>query len=231
MDPLVIILAAGESKRFLDKGFKIPKPLLRIEYMGDTMSMLAHVQSNIPEGLDILTVLREGMYPPDDIRGEVIHIAETRGQAESLYRVISVMREDRPILVHDCDMLLDVLDIHKLLDMLDHYPVTVAVTETFDPNASRVDKIPYPDIFVEKQPISQWGIVGARGFASHKELTQCIEIELRRNINTVDYEPYLSEAMNHFGGQPYALQITDYVDWGTPERILESGARIVGGVA
>lgn len=231
MDPLAIILAAGQSKRFQDRGFKTPKPLLEIDYMDYSASMLAHVQRHIPEGMEILTVLREGMDPPNDIRGGVIHITETRGQAESLYRVISVMREDRPILVHDCDMLLDVLDIHLLMNKLDHYPITVAVTETFDPNASRVDKIPFPDLFVEKQPISRWGIIGARGFDSHKELTKCIEIELRRNINTVDYEPYLSEAMNHFGGQPYALQITDYVDWGTPERIIESGAIIIGGVA
>lgn len=228
MEPLVLVLGAGESKRFRDKGIRIPKPLLNIDFLGKTASMLSHVQDGIPESLEILTVLAEGYDPPNDIRGGVIHIRPTRGQAETVYRVLSIIKEDRPVLVHDCDMLLDALDVGALVDWLEKYAMTVAVTETFDPNASRVDKIPYPDVFVEKQPISKWGIVGARGFASSKEIIQCIEIELRKNINTIDYEPYLSEAMNHIPGMALAHQISDFVDWGTPERIYESGAKIVG---
>lgn len=229
-DPLVLILAAGESRRFLEQGIRTPKALLTLEYMGHEGSMLSFIQSGIPEQYDALTVLQSGHEAPNDIRGDVIHIAPTRGQAETVYRVLSTMREDRPILVHDCDMMLDVLDNHKLIDLLENYQLSVAVTETFDPNASRVDSVPFPDVFVEKQNISKWGIVGARAFESSLDLLQAIEIELRANINTVDYEPYLSQAMNNFMGQAFAHVITDFVDWGTPERIVASGARIIGGV-
>ncbi len=224
-NPYILIPAAGESRRFKEAGHKTPKPFLQIQNRkGKVQSMIEHVLDTVPSTRIYVGVPEQYRYEIQYGGVGIIPIFRTLGQADTVWQMVDRLPDkDGPLVVLDCDMILQTSDLKIIMSMLGSYAVTVAVTETFDPNASRVDAVPYPTRFVEKQPISSWGIVGARGFHSVRELETCLRIY----VSAVAKEPYLSEVMNLYPGKAYAHVIDDYEDWGTPERIKESGAKII----
>lgn len=223
-DLWVVIPAAGESRRFKEAGYQTLKPLLTLKSPeGYISTMLGHVIKSLPAYPHHLIIALPfgAKFIYDDVAK--IEIARTRGQADSLFQVVQGVPSNDQVLVLDCDMLLKPKDLMLLVGLLQIYDISVAVTETFDPNASRVDEVPIPTRFVEKQPISQWGIVGARGFRNAGILTEA----LRKTLEETKEEPYLSMAMNNYPGTKIAHVITEYIDFGTPERIKEAGWEIL----
>jgi len=224
-----VIPAAGESKRFREAGYSMPKPLLRIKSpAGEEAYMVQHVIADLPSWLraGVVIALPSHLDKPIDLEERTISIPHTIGQADTVYQAIKTLPDNDLVLVLDCDMILKSEDILKLVELLNIYDVTVAVTETFDPNASRVDQVPFPSRFVEKEPISKWGIVGARAFKSAAVLSVALERTFDR-CTARHQEPYLSMAMNPYPGSKFAHVITDYIDLGTPERIKEAGWEIL----
>lgn len=192
--------------------------------------MLRHVVETIPEARseNINIGIPVGIGVPG-VRGKFHGIWASTGQATTVYQILqSMMVRDgylkpSPVLVLDCDMLLGVEDLIAIVELTQIYRSVVAVTETFDPNASRVDRIPFPTMFVEKEPISQYGIVSARAFDNAVDLKDCIGGYLE--TLPPEREPFLSEAMNAYPGPSFAYKLSQsFVDWGTPERVLSSGA-------
>ena len=208
----VVIPAAGKSQRFIDAGYLTPKPLLRLEAPdGKIGPMIEFIKDTVPKGLEII---------------EILHLEKTVGQADTVYQGIKDLPSDDSCLILDCDTLLQTIDIQKLISLLGIYDMSLLVAETFDPNASRVDQIPFPTRFVEKEPISQFGIIGARAFKDIGFLTLALKRTLDR-CAIRSTEPYLSTAINHYPGTKFAHLITEYVDLGTPQRIKEAGWEIV----
>jgi MobA-like NTP transferase domain len=222
---VAVILAAGQSRRFVEAGYKTPKPFLVIrDQDGTEGQMVNFVLNTLPPTVTALVAV-----PPDytfmereNVRG--VHIAHTRGQADTAYQVVRHLPKDRQVILLDCDMVLRYQDVRDLIALLELFETVTAVTNTFDPNASRVDQVPFPTRWVEKQPISSWGIVGARAFRNAGRLTEAL-----KQVIEEPGEPYLSTAMNYYQsfGQNYAHEIFQFQDWGTPERIIASGAQIV----
>lgn len=221
----VVIPAAGSSRRFWEAGFRNPKQTLVVKFNGFTRSMLAHVEATVPD-YSIVIGMKAEAFIPGDIRGVVVPIQETKGQADTILQIVRTLPVDNQVLVLDCDMLLPQGSILKLIDAIQVCDLSVAVTKTFDPNASRVDSIPFPTRFAEKEPISEFGIVSGRAFSNAEMLSEALERTLADCV-AFGVEPYLSMAMNHYPGEKFALIVRDYVDWGTPERLKESGAEIV----
>ena len=222
----VLITTAGGSKRFKAEGYTKSKALLNLRSPeGVEDLMINHVRRSIPEGHNILIAHTEKYFPlqPHDFR---VYLPSTVGQADTILQTLAELPPDKPIIVLDCDTILEQRDIKVLIDSLQIYDVTLAVTETFDPNASRVDQVPFPTLFVEKEPLSQWGIIGARGFSDIGLLTYALQRTMGecRHDGT---EPYLSMAMNHYTGSKFAHVIDTYVDLGTPERVRNAGWEIL----
>lgn len=219
-----IILGAGESKRFHDEGFVCPKPSLLIEHKGKPLSMITHVANSVPASIyQRLAVYRAGVPMPTDLDALPMWVKATRGQADTAYQVVQTMLPHDGVLMLDCDMLLEREDLERIVTLMGIYDVVVAVTKTVDPNASRVDSAPLFTTCAEKQAISQWGIVGARGFST----AWILEKALQKLLEESPEEPYLSMAINNYPGSKYAYEITKFQDWGTPERIQKSGAKIL----
>jgi len=223
-DLWIVVPAAGESRRFKEAGYTIPKPFLMIDDEGLVMTMIGHVLYDINHYEKILVGLSN--LAPDDFEFPSILIENSIGQADTVYRMLSCLPQEDSVLVLDCDMILEADDIQKMMDFLKNYDVVIAVAESFNPNASRVDQVPFPTRFVEKEPISQYAIVGARAFKNIGLLKKALERTLDR-YKKIGQEPYLSVAINHYPGTKYAHQITKYTDWGTPEAVKSSGAKIV----
>jgi hypothetical protein len=230
-DLWVVVPAAGESRRFKDAGYSIPKPFLCIrDKYGIEHYMLEHILMPVLTSYDLhntdpIVGIPAGSHPP--CTGvQYIPIEKTLGQADSTFQMIQNLPENDSVLVLDCDMILDTADIQKIAELIKIYDVVIAVAESFDPNASRVDTIPFPTRFVEKEPISQYAIVGARAFHNIGFLSKALERTIER-YRSIGQEPYLSVAINHYPGAKYAHLITKYTDWGTPQSVKESGAEIV----
>lgn len=222
----IIIPAAGESRRFKDAGYETPKPLLNLRAPDGRIGiMLSHVIRSIPNNLypGLIVALPGNVKIPGNLTGHTTPIYSTRGQADTVYQVASKLLPHDRVLVLDCDMILQQEDVAVLVNMLKIYTVTIAVTETFDPNASRVDTIPFPTRFVEKEPISQWGIVGARAFSRADSLVS----SLKTLLDSTKEEPYLSTAINYHPGNKFAHVITKFTDLGTPDRVKENGWKIL----
>lgn len=226
-----IIPAAGQSRRFVEAGYIIPKPFLSLKSKdGITRSMIGHVIHNLPGHLrnNLLIGISSQWDKPEDLKQDFsfIRIYNSKGQADTIYQMLNYLKEDDSIIIIDCDMILYKEDIEKLINILTVYDVAIAVSVTFDPNSSRVDHVPFPTRFVEKQPISEWGIVGARAFKRVGLLKEAINGILEDHYR-MQIEPYLSVAINYYPGIKYAHVITDYVDLGTPERVKEAGWTIL----
>lgn len=221
-DTWIVIPAAGESRRFKEAGYMDDKPFLTLADQNDFRALMyQHILFSIPHSVPIKRIVVGTRWELYNLAAAV-QIKETKGQADTVYQLVKTLPPDDSVLVLDCDTILKTEDITKLLEFLKVYDMVVAVAETFDPNASRVDQVPFPTRFVEKEPISQWGMISGRGFKSCGDLAYAL-----RQILSDDDEPYLSTAMNYYPGTKYAHVITEYVDLGTPERIKEAGWKIL----
>jgi len=224
----IVIPAAGESKRFRAEGWLVRKPLIVLKSPeGEEDFMVNFVKRSIPPTLQHSLVIahKENYFPlgPYDYQ---LHIYKTTGQADTILQVLRELPRDEEVVILDCDTVLEPADVKIIADFLQVYDVTIAVAETFDPNASRVDSVPFPTRFVEKEPISQWGIIGARGFKNIGLLIEALEKTVAE-CAAAGIESYLSMAINHYPGRSFAHVITKYVDLGTPERIKEAGWEIL----
>lgn len=225
---VVVILAAGESRRFKEAGYSLPKPLLRLKNpKGEEGRMIDHLVAEFPDWLfaSVIVALPKGTSP-GTLGSRIMYIEHTTGQADSAYQIVKTLPDNNNVILLDCDMILNIKDILLLIEMIKIYDVSIAVAETFDPNSSRVDQIPFPTRFVEKENISQYGIVGARCFKNAKLLTHALKKTLER-CEEKHVEPYLSLAINYYPGIKFAHLITEYVDLGTPQRIKEAGWEIL----
>jgi NDP-sugar pyrophosphorylase family protein len=214
-----VVLAAGNGERFKSVS-PLPKPFIPIHRPGyGTAMMIEHVLNTIPFGIERYMAVPEMamLYAP---LARYIPIRETRSPVHTLQQVLERMEDDSSLLLLDCDTLVDERDLDRLVYhvMYNGFPCAVAVTsDETDENMSRVDTVPHPTRFVEKQMISRWGIVSARAFNSTSRLRQLLQSQPDGPLT-----PLLG-----LYGSCYAYMIRRrWVDWGTPERLVASGAEV-----
>jgi len=221
----LIVPAAGHSQRFRDAGYTCPKPLLRVKWQGRTKRMIDWAidqfydvgVSDIHVGLPSCLSMFDGQF-----RG--VPIERTMGQADTIMQMIEHCDPYSKIIVADCDVLID-SGILKAISDSRNADLIMTVVKSSDPNMSRIDSITSPRRVVEKQPLSEWGIVGTRIFANAEMIRDACHTALQDSPAA-----YLSDVVNALGDEQRHWQAVDvgrYVDWGTPEALEQSGARIV----
>lgn len=230
--PQVVVLAAGESRRFAEAGYRVPKPLLPISRTGTgekPAAMVTHVMRAVERAVDSLAtewwgwvaVPPRGELRPGNRRMSVVEVGDSRSQVETLVRVLPGLPEEAPVLVLDCDTLLSPAVMEQLLAhvMGGRYQAALAVTANLDDaNMSRPDSAPHPQRFAEKRlGFSPWGVVGARAF---HHVGTLLEVALKA------HEDYLTPLFNHYPGAKVTQDAGEWVDWGTPERLVAQGWQI-----
>jgi hypothetical protein len=222
-----IILAAGQSKRFLEAGYKIPKPFLTIEWRGTAKSMLGHVINSIPLGFPISVAVPAG-WRVDIEDVEVIEIADTIGPAHTLRQMI---RNDQDsLVVMDVDIINTTNDLMMLLSL----PSSgVLVSVSLNPAYSYVTNLGSFYRIKEKQRISPYAVRGAYFICQRdiREFIDCLDRVIdARSEPFSGSEPYISHALDLLSTSKFALKTTyDPIDWGTPVDLQLSQARIIGG--
>ena len=217
--------AAGRSQRFVDAGYLTPKPALEINWRGTIAHMVSHVVTQIPS--EYVAVVTTGAVRLPITWYDVHSIEKTFGPAETTLLGLRRIQHDGPVVVMDCDTIVLRKDLERLVKALEVSAAAVLVYESDDKNMSRIDEYPYPTVFVEKKRISPWGVVSARGFSSAATLRSCLTQVLEEAL-TIGREPTMSHVLNRYPGVKRAIEIAEWIDWGTPARVIKSGARIVG---
>jgi len=216
---LTIILAAGQSKRFQEEGYMVPKPFLRIEWRGRNLQMLDHVRYTLPrEFTQLVCAVPEGY---EKQMTECRAIVDTRGPADTALQMINRF-EPVSCLILDADILNFTNDLYWLTH--NKLPA-VLVSKSANPAFSYVERLGHFRRVAEKHRISDYAVRGAYFVPDHAmvEFTMALEDILER-----DKEPYISHAFNNMITPKCAVETTYIpVDWGTPRDVLLSGARII----
>lgn len=221
----ILIPAAGESARYREEGYDLPKHMLRVTYGGINGTMLGHVLEYVPKDMDVLVGVRQAV-PDLHPRVMTTVVEHTAGQADTVRQMLEEVDIDDGVIVMDCDTLVLKEDVYRIRNLMAEWSAVVLVAENrYDRSMSRVDHVPHPTVFVEKKDISQWGVVSVRAFHNAGLLRGTLRqvVDEHRQIGT---EPYLSHVLNRYPGTKYALVTKEYTDWGVPEKLRRSGAVI-----
>jgi NDP-sugar pyrophosphorylase family protein len=227
----VIILAAGQSRRFQEAGYQIPKPFIKVDWNGTVAMMIEHVLYTIPleyEDVDIALPPGWSKLCSDELfwskgRGIKFHIIEhTIGPADTVYQVLTHFEVSESCLILDTDMLNSSNDLMKLT-RLSH--CGVLVRRSANPSYSYVDKLGAFQHIKEKERIAEYAVQGAY-FIPQSAMAEFL-IQLRITI-TKEKEPFMSHVFDRLSLEKYAVPTTYIpVDWGTPQDVELSGAHIV----
>lgn len=218
----ILIPAAGESRRFREAGFSLPKPFLPVEWGGVVKTMLEHVVDCVPPEYEIVVGVR---VPRRLNRGVAVAVRDTGGQADTVRQMLGHVDAADAVMTMDCDTLVP-FNVAEFAATLSTYRAAVCVADIGHADMSRVDCVPNPSVFVERGAISRWGVVSVRGFDSAGVLSEVLEEVVEEHARS-GTEPYLSHALNRYPGVKYAHVINTFHDWGTPDKLRISGARIV----
>lgn len=226
----VIILAAGQSKRFQKAGYKIPKPFLKIEWNGVTAMMLEHVIINVPLEFNLIDIaippgwsnkITECSSWKESLRVNFHVIEFSRGPADTANQVLEKCRPQSTLIL-DTDILNSSNDLLKLVK-LNH--CGVLVRRSANPAYSYVDRIGEFQTIKEKERISEYAVQGAY----YIPRTAMDEFKaVINNVISLEPEPYMSHVFDRMAILKYAVPTTYIpVDWGTPQDVELSGATIV----
>ena len=224
----VVILAAGQSKRFFEEGYTTPKPFLAIDYRSRIRTMLEHVICTIPFQFNITIALSSGWAEqarkmPISRNIACMDVGETKGPGQS---ALVTLRELRPesILIMDVDVLNMTNDLFGLTLLSNP---GVLVSWSANPSFSYVDKLGSFSKIEEKVRISEYAVRGAYFVPDSAYRTFITALE-ETVMDTS--EPFISHVFNRITTTKTSM-LTSYipVEWGTPRDVKLSGAHIIEG--
>jgi hypothetical protein len=220
----VLVPAAGRSERFAAAGYLKPKPDLLIEYDGMRAKMLDWAISPLPRLVTgpVVVGAAPGMAGPDAACA-LVRVHNSRGQAHTLMTLIGEMyHRDEPLLIINSDVVFEKEDLSSICREVAHGADIGILVQRSDSTAmSYVDRVPYSNKYAEKLVISKFAMSGAWAFRSSARLLDAL-------VSVQDMpEPYLSHAMNRMNGVHSCVVAGKILDWGTPDAVVASGARIV----
>lgn len=223
----VVILAAGQSRRFKDEGIMVPKPLLQIEWRGTILSMVEHVMKTVPmeyQNKIIIAVSPEFVAKISTLpisTSRLCIVESTKGPAETALKTMQNL-EPEATLIMDVDVLNYTNDLHRLTNLS---RCGVLVSWSANPAFSYVDSVGVFKQIREKQRISEYAVRGAYFIPLESRFNFIGALE---KVSGVIQEPYISQALGYMDEEKYAIQ-TSYtpLEWGTPRDIRISGAHIV----
>lgn len=223
-----IILAAGQSKRFQEEGYRLPKQFLTINWRDRIDLMVNHIMLTVSSIMDLVAVVPENYVTESIGIGlrllRVIKVGPTKGPAHTAKIAMDQLGYDENVLFMDSDVLNHPTD---LFDLASLSISGVLVSESYNPNCSYVDKIDLFTRIKEKQQISEYAVRGAY-FVHKYDMAEFAE--LLTDVVTGYEEPFLSHVFDKLSTDKMALKaIYPPIDWGTPEAVRDSGAIIIGG--
>jgi len=230
----IIIPMAGKGERFLDAGYKIPKPLLKIgekpiiEHIINTMRM---------PNAQFIFIVRQDHCDEVQLDKKLLEIEPTakiikinqitEGAICTVLLAKEYFNDDNPVIIKDCDQIIN-WDPEHLIDFTERNNADGAIVNihTDRPNYSfsRVDSKGRIIETAEKTVISNNGSVGIYHFRKGSDLVKYAQKMIDKNLR-VNNEFYTAPVYNQFI-QDFKLilhyPIAEMFQLGTPEEFYEN---------
>ncbi len=235
----IVIPMAGMGKRFIEAGYILPKPLLKIE----DKEIIGHIIDimRMPKAQFIFIVREEHCrdHNLDKIllklepNAKIIKINQvTEGAVCTVLLAKEFFNDNNPVIIKDCDQIIN-WDPEHFMEFVQRNNADGAIvnihTERPNYSFSRVDHAGRIFETAEKSVISNYGSVGIYYFARGTDLIKYAERMIERNIRT-NNEFYTSPVYNQFI-QDFKLilhyPIAEMFQLGTPEEFHENRNRVI----
>lgn len=230
----IVITMAGAGSRFLNKGFKLPKPLIPVKgipmYRFSTNSLPLYLAKRLVfviQNNEFASILQDDImthysqYSPRIVKLDGV----TRGQAETLLLASDEMDHSLPTLVHNSDSAI-VYDDNALLNTLkisDGALLTFEVTNSNKYSFAHLNNNGLVDNVREKVQISTHASTGTYYFKSTVQLLDLIRLSILNNEREKN-EFYIAPLYNHMIAEGQVIKIIpvkEYFCYGTPEEYYD----------
>ena len=204
----VVVPMAGKGQRFLDKGISTPKPLLKI----DTEPFISHVIDSVSfEKANFYFLIREQhlkennfdeIFQRKKINYKIISIdKETEGAACTVLLGVKEMNSDLPLIVKDCDQVMN-WSQKNFLEFVsrkenDGVLVTVPTKNAGFSYVELLDDMSTVSRTTEKEVVSSFGNTGCYYFKKTAEYEYYANLMIKKNIR-VKNEFYVSQVYNEY---------------------------------
>ena len=239
MRPLHIIMPmAGEGRRFVQEGWKIPKPL--IELNGKPLFMRAihsvHIDNALIKYSFVVRKEHIDKYGIDEKikfflpQANIFYVDKsTRGAVETCLVAEEVIREEESILVMDCDLEFRSNGFLQNIKEILNQPIQIVnggllvSFESTDPRFSYAE-VDENDVVIrtaEKEVISNHALCGAYFFSSANGFLKAAHSLLSESVFSKP-EYYVSLLYNYLlaNGETVKLEtMEEYYSYGTPEEL------------
>ena len=237
---VLLIPAAGLGKRFSEKGYHIPKPLIKVS----NKYMLTQVLNYLPEFKFKHFVLREDMKNVSDLISKLKNIDEnsqinliknkTNGQLISCLRATDFLDLKLPLTISACDngMLYDKNKLNKLfndksIDIIvwgsEGYPGTIYNPEMYSWINHKKGKV--NEIIEKKAPKNKFkdpALIGTFSFSSGSLFLELAN-HLINDRKTINNEFYVDSCINYGikkGLKVIYFKVNYFLCWGTPNDLM-----------
>jgi len=204
----IVIPMAGRGQRFLDKGISTPKPLLEI----DSEPFIAHVIDSVSfEKANFYFLIREQhlkennfdeIFKRKKINYKIIPVHnDTEGAACTVLLAIKEMDNNLPLIVKDCDQVMNwsQKNFLEFVNRRKNDGVLVTVP-TANPGFSYVELLDDMSTVTrtkEKEVVSSFGNTGCYYFNKTAEFEYYANLMINKNIR-VKNEFYVSQIYNEY---------------------------------
>lgn len=231
-----LIPLAGEGKRFIDAGYKTPKPLINI----NRLPMIIRAARTLPDADQWIFICRENHIKdanidellidnyPEAIVLSVSHL--TDGQASTCLLARDYLNDDDQLTIGACDngMLYDNNKLNQLINENDCLVWTFRNNTTVLKNPEMYGWVIVDDLAratgisckkpISSYPINDHAIVGTFSFSKAKYFLECTDKMVKKN-RRINNEFYLDIVLDECISSGYNVkihEISEYICWGTP---------------
>lgn len=228
----ILIPMAGLASRFTNEGYKIPKPLIKvnnitlIEHTIETLSLegryifITRDFGNQDYNNELSNLLQK--LCPNSIEIKLNH--NTKGSVETCLQALEYINNDEELIITNCDQRTEweSIDFQNFIhnDNIDGCVVTYN-SKNAKNSFCQLNTDDEIIKIVEKQPISNVALIGLHYWKKGKYFVDSAK-QLLEDLIDSPKEPYVSETYNYLIAdglkiKPYPLHNNEYIALGTPE--------------
>ena len=232
---------AGLGKRFLDSGYKLPKPLIQIF----KKPMFIQASKSMPKSTLNIFICNKILLNKFKLKKiitneykknfKIISVKRTtKGQANTCLLAEKFIKKNDRIFIHSCDSLIKykVADINKKINDSDAVVLTTKPNKIHLKNTKSYGWVKTIDDNIKKitckkkaslKPNKDYVIIGSFAFKNKKIFSKTIR-SLFKSKKKINNEYYMDMVFSHALKNNYKISnfiVKSYISWGTPKELTD----------
>jgi NDP-sugar pyrophosphorylase family protein len=228
----ILIPMAGLASRFANEGYKVPKPLIKV----NGLTLIEHTIKTLDLEGRYIFVTRD--FGSEDYNAQLSNLLKeicpncieiklnhtTKGSVETCMQALEYIDNDDELIVTNCDQRTE-WESSDFLSFVGNEDVDGCVVTYTSENPKnsfcQIDSNDDIAQIVEKRPISDVALIGLHYWKKGKYFVESAK-QLIKDLNDLPREPYVSETYNYLieSGlkiKAFHLHNNEYIALGTPE--------------